>query len=172
MSTKYAFIASEEGNYPLQLMLRCAKVSKSGFYEWKDRGPSETSRRRAKLGRLIIALFEASDGTYGYRRIHADLLRSGYHADDETVRQIMRELDLVPCQPRPFRPITTIAGDAGASPDLVRRDSSRPLPRQPSWSAISPTSRRGRAGCTWPPFWTAAPRRSSATRWPIICARH
>jgi hypothetical protein len=40
----------------MQLMLRCAKVSKSGFYEWKDRGPSETSRRRAKLGRLIIAL--------------------------------------------------------------------------------------------------------------------
>ena len=128
MSTKYAFIASEEGNYPMQLMLRCAKVSKSGFYEWKDRGPSETSRRRAKLGRLIIALFEASDGTYGYRRIHADLLRSGYHADDETVRQIMRELDLVPCQPRPFRPITTIAGDAGATPDLVKRDFTAAVP--------------------------------------------
>jgi transposase InsO family protein len=34
----------------------------------------------------------------------------------------MRELDLVPCQPRPFRPITTIAGDAGTIPDLVKRD--------------------------------------------------
>jgi hypothetical protein len=44
VSTKYAFIASEEDNYPMQLMLRCAKVSKSGFYEWKDRGPSETTR--------------------------------------------------------------------------------------------------------------------------------
>ena len=112
----------------MQLMVRCAKVSKSGFYEWKDRGPSETSRRRPNLGRLIIALFEASEGTYGYRRIHADLLRSGYHADDETVRQIMRELDLVPCQPRPFRPITTIAGDAGATPDLVKRDFTAAVP--------------------------------------------
>jgi putative transposase len=121
VSRKYAFIASEEGNYPLHLMFRWAKVSKSGFYEWKDRGPSYTSRRRAHLARLITALFEASDGTYGYRRVHADLLRSGYWADDETVRQIMRELDLVPCQPRPFRPITTIGGDTGETPDLVKR---------------------------------------------------
>lgn len=116
------FIAGEEGNYPMHLMFRWAKVSKSGFYEWKDRGPSYTSRRRAMLGRLIMALFEASDGTYGYRRIHADLRRSGYWADDETVRQIMRELGLVPCQPRPFRPITTVAGDASDTPDLLKRD--------------------------------------------------
>lgn len=122
MSCKYEFIAGEEGNYPMHLMFKWAKVSRSGFYEWRGRGPSATATRRVKLGRLITALFQASDGTYGYRRVHADLLRSGYHADDETVRQIMRELGLQPCQPRPFRPVTTIAGDAGDTPDLVRRD--------------------------------------------------
>jgi len=128
VSRKYAFIASEEGNYPMHLMFRWAKVSKSGFYEWKGRGPSHTCRRRELLGRLITALFEASDGTYGYRRIHADLRRSGYWADDETVRQIMRELELVPCQPRPFRPITTIAGDTGQTPDLFKRDFTASVP--------------------------------------------
>jgi len=35
---------------------------------------------------------------------------------------IMRELGLVPCQPRPWRPVTTIAGDSAGLPDLVRRD--------------------------------------------------
>jgi putative transposase len=34
----------------------------------------------------------------------------------------MRELGLVACQPRPFRPVTTIAGDAGTLPDLVCGD--------------------------------------------------
>ena len=34
----------------------------------------------------------------------------------------MRELGLVACQPRPWRPTTTIAGDAGSIPDLVGRD--------------------------------------------------
>ena len=92
----------------MHLMFRWAKVSKSGFYEWKDRGPSYTSRRRAMLGRLITALFEASDGTYGYRRIHADLRRSGYWAYDKPVRQLMRELELFPVPQRPYRPTTTI----------------------------------------------------------------
>jgi transposase InsO family protein len=34
----------------------------------------------------------------------------------------MRELGLVACQPRPWRPVTTIAGDAADLPDLVGRD--------------------------------------------------
>jgi len=35
---------------------------------------------------------------------------------------IMRELGPWPCQPRPFRPITTIAGDLASTPALVDRD--------------------------------------------------
>lgn len=42
--------------------------------------------------------------------------------DPETVRLMMRDLGLVACQPRPFRPTTTIAGDAGSLPDLLGRD--------------------------------------------------
>ncbi len=42
--------------------------------------------------------------------------------DDETVRKIMRGLDLVACQPRPRRSVTTIAGDAAGTGDLVGRD--------------------------------------------------
>lgn len=66
--------------------------------------------------------FEQSDGTYGYRRVHAWLTRRGTRVDPDTVRTIMRDLGLVPCQPRPWRPVTTIAGDAADLPDLVRRN--------------------------------------------------
>jgi hypothetical protein len=34
-----------------------------------------------------------------YRRVHAVLVRSGESVDDETVRKLMRELGLEPCQP-------------------------------------------------------------------------
>lgn len=122
MTQTYRIIDSEEGNYPISSMCRWSAVSTSGFYEWKSRPVPATTRRRMKLAGLIEALFHASDGTYGYRRVHADLARSGFHADDDTVRQIMRDLELVPCQPRPFRPVTTIAGDATGLPDLLRRD--------------------------------------------------
>jgi transposase InsO family protein len=122
VSVKYAFIDSEEGNFPVASMCRWARVSRSGFYDWKDRDPSATARRRAELAVLVRFSFEQSDETYGYRRVHADLARWGEQVDDETVRSIMRAEGLVPCQPRPWRPVTTIAGDAGETPDLVKRD--------------------------------------------------
>ena len=122
MSVKYAFINGEEGNYPIVSMCRWAGVSRSGYHDWRDRPVSARAARRADLATVIKFSFDQSDETYGYRRVHADLLAWGYRVDDETVRLIMRDLELVPCQPRPWRPVTTIAGDAAGTPDLVGRD--------------------------------------------------
>jgi putative transposase len=67
--------------------------------------------------------FCASHQTYCYRRIHADLAGACVECSPKLVRSIMREQDLVPCQPRPFR--TTTDSDPNsdpAVPDLVLRD--------------------------------------------------
>ncbi len=94
------------------------EVSTSGYYEWKDRAPSPAARRRDRLKQVITAIFEANHGTYGYRRVHAVLARSGEPASPE----LMRELGLVPCQPRPWRPSTTNGNDQHRIPDLVGHD--------------------------------------------------
>src|SRR5665811_2593381 len=91
-------------------------------YEWHGRGPSASQLRRRRLSALVTWSFEDSDGTYGYRRVHAHLARLGEHADPETIRLLMRDLGLVACQPRPWRPTTTVAGDAASTPDLLLRD--------------------------------------------------
>jgi putative transposase len=122
VNVKYAFIAGEEGNYPVRKMTHWAGVSRSGYYEWKTRTPSATARWRAELGEILEYLFTDSDGTYGYRRVHAALARAGRHVDPQTVRSIMAERGLVACQPRPKGPRTTISSDAGDTPDLLRRD--------------------------------------------------
>lgn len=122
MSSKYEFIDGEKANYPIVKMCRWAEVSKSGFYEWRDRPASATAERRAVLAVRIVEIFEDSDGTSGYRRVHAQLQRDGIEAGAELVRQIMAVEGLVACQPRPFR-VTTIADDTAAGPvDLCRRD--------------------------------------------------
>lgn len=109
-------------------MCRWAKVSRSGYYDWRGRAPSRTQVRRDWLAALVQSSFDRSDGTYGYRRIHADLARHQIHADDETIRSITRELGLVACQPRPWRPTTTVAGDVATTPDLLRRDFTAAVP--------------------------------------------
>jgi transposase InsO family protein len=99
------------------------EVSRSGFYEWRTRPESATAGRREELKKLITRFFDASDGTYGYRRVHADLADHGVVCGLELVRALMRELGLQPCQPRPWRHSLTTAGEVPHRiPDLVNRD--------------------------------------------------
>ena len=130
MSDKYEFIdeeyataATDTATAPtITCMCQWLWVSKSGFYEWRSRPDSVTAKRRELLKIKIMALFAANDSAYGYRRMHAALVRAGEQAGPELVRRLMRELGLVACQPRPWRPATTHAGAAGPIPDLVARD--------------------------------------------------
>ena len=72
-----------------------------------------------------------SDETYGYRRIHAQLARWGVPCGPELVRSIMRELDLQPCQPRPWRGgLTEQDGRELHIPDLLGQDFTAAAPGQ------------------------------------------
>ena len=138
MSEKYSFIEAENATVAgetacaptVTQMCGWLQVSRSGFYEWRSRPGSATAKRRNELKLLIAKAFEGSDGTYGYRRVALQLARWGVQAGLELVRGLMRELGLVPCQPRPWRPSTTQQGQAGPIPDLVARDFSAAAPGQ------------------------------------------
>lgn len=128
MSSKYEFIEGEKANYRIAKMCVWSKVSRSGFYEWRDRPASATAERRAALAVKIREIFVDSDEAYGYRRVHAQLGFDGIEAGPELVRSIMVEQGLVACQPRPYK-VTTTPGDEAAAPaDLVGRDFSAVAP--------------------------------------------
>ena len=125
--SKYEYIDScrtdpAETN-PVYKMCRWLAVSTSGFYHWLSRPQSATAARRQALTARVKHFFKATKGTYGYRRIHADLADEGTECSPELVRQIMRTEGLVACQPRPFRVTTEADAQAAADmPDLVVRD--------------------------------------------------
>jgi putative transposase len=129
VSDKYAFIDAEYAHAAdaacaptISRMCCWLQVSRSGYYEWLNRPASATAQRRQLLKLKIKALFDASDGTYGYRRLHEELVRGGEHVGPELVRALMRELGLVACQPRPWRTTTVRDGEQTATPDLVGRN--------------------------------------------------
>lgn len=98
-------------------------VSTSGFYHWLGRPQSATAARREALTARVRHFFAATDATYGYRRIHADLADEDTECSPELVRQIMRSEGLIACQPRPFRVTTEAdARTAADMPDLFGRD--------------------------------------------------
>ncbi|MGV9885349.1 IS3 family transposase [Streptomyces sp. NPDC003379] len=126
VARKYEFIETmrldtAEYVFPVEFMCERLDVSKSGYYDWRSRPNSATAQRREEFKLLVKKAFEMSDSTYGYRRIHAQLARWGHAAGLELVRQLMRELGLMPCQPRPKRLSLTQAA-AGLVPDLVGRN--------------------------------------------------
>lgn len=130
MNARYEFIDEEKAattdaggrKYTVVKMCTWLEVSTSGFYEWRSRPQSATAARRDYLKLLIEKAFTDSDGTYGYRRLHAQLVRWNEHCTPELVRALMRALGLVSCQPRPWRHSLTESGPSGPIPDLVARD--------------------------------------------------
>jgi transposase InsO family protein len=132
VSDVYEFIDAEYATSAaapaITRMCAWLEVSKSGYYEWRSRPESATAKRRTELKLLIRKAFDDSDGTYGHRRVWSQLARWGVRAGLELVRALMRELGLVACQPRPWRPVTTRRGQAGPVPDLVNRDFSAVVP--------------------------------------------
>jgi putative transposase len=131
VSDKFEFIDAQhaaqttntESALPTVKMCVLLGVSRSGFYEWRARPASATAERREELKALVRTSFDDSDGTYGYRRVHADLVARGVRCGPELVRSVMRELGLEPCQPKPWRfSLTDSDGQEHHIPDLVRRD--------------------------------------------------
>jgi transposase InsO family protein len=140
IDAEYAFYLESDEKYVPSIVKMCRwmEVSRSGFYEWRNAPESATAARRNDLALFIVKSFDDSDETYGYRRVHADLVEWGVEAGLELVRSIMGELGLVPCQPRPWR-FNLTEGDGRESdvPDLVRRDFTAEAPGEKMVGDIS-----------------------------------
>ncbi len=58
---------------PVEVCCRLLGVSRQGYYRYRRRPTSNTQLRRLWLTGLIREIHIASRGTYGYRRVHAEL---------------------------------------------------------------------------------------------------
>lgn len=58
---------------PVEVACRVLNVSVSGYYAWQDRPPSPRAIRHAWLTDLIRQVHQHSRGTYGARRVRAEL---------------------------------------------------------------------------------------------------
>ena len=76
----------------------------------------------AGLVEAVKQSHEMSDKTYGYRRVHADLVAGGGRVSPGTVAKAMRQAGIQGISPRSWHPATTVHGDDPMpAPDLVGR---------------------------------------------------
>ena len=65
----FSFIAKHRGIWPVSWMCGALGVSRSGFFAWLGRSPSERTKSDELIGAKVRASFLMSDRTYGARRV-------------------------------------------------------------------------------------------------------
>ena len=131
----YRFIDAEKASYPVSALCRVLRVSRSGYYEWKNRPPSNRDRENATLTERIREIHQRSRETYGYLRVHAELRALGVRCNRKRVARLMRKDGLRGCMRGRRRKHTTRQDPlAIPAPDLVGRNFCAPAPDR-MWTA-------------------------------------
>ncbi len=122
----FRFIEAEKANHAVSTMCRVLEVSRSGYYAWSSRPPSERAVANAALLDEIRRVHAESDGTYGSRRVHAQLRRDGHEVNIKRVERLMRLEGIQGAYVPPKRRCSPdgVLGVDGVKiwPDLVKRD--------------------------------------------------
>jgi putative transposase len=91
----YRFISAEKARTPVSMCCELLGVSRSGYYDWLTRAPSDRALTDAWLLEQIKRIHRENRGVYGARRIHAELrLADGIRVGRKRVERVMRHADL------------------------------------------------------------------------------
>ena len=116
-------------------MCRALGVNRTSFHDWQRRAPSDRELTDAWLTEKIKQIHADSDGTYGARRVHAELrLEHGIRVGRKRVERLMKAAGISGLLPRKRRRTTVRLPGVRVAPDLVERDFRPDGPNQ-TWSA-------------------------------------
>lgn len=132
---KVAVIDAMKEKYPLPSLLCKMKMSRSSYY-YQVKSLSRADKYEW-LRTEIIQIFNKNKKRYGYRRIHAELAKTGIRASEKIVRRIMNEEDLK-VKIRKTRKYNSYMGEISpAVPNKVQRDFHSDKPEELLLSDIS-----------------------------------
>ena len=103
---RFEFIQAHRERWPISLMCKVLRVSRSGFYAWRARPESQQLRRRRELLAVIREIHAESRRIYGSPRVHQELLARGYRCSVNFVARVMRQARIAAKTKRKFK-VTT-----------------------------------------------------------------
>ena len=116
-------------------MCRALGVNRTSFHDWQHRVPSDRALTDAWLTEKIKQIHADSDGTYGARRIHAELrLEHEIRVGRKRVERLMKAAGISGLVARKRRRTTVRLPGVRVAADLLERDF-RPEGPDQTWSA-------------------------------------
>lgn len=127
----YRFIKAHASDFEVQVLCQALGVSRSGYYDWCQRGETTAQERRAAaLRQHIQTIFETSQGTYGSPRVYAELKAQGIACSRKHVADLMRQAHLNAALPRRRLHTTQPDGRSHTETNLLDRDFTATAPNQ------------------------------------------
>lgn len=127
---RYATIKTHEGKFAIRLMCRVLGVSSSGYYGWRGRSPSATSRARAELDEQVKQAFLAERCRAGAPRLTHRLKARGHGAGRNQIAQSLRRQGLRARAARKFKATTNSNHRLPVAPNLLQQDFSAQRPNE------------------------------------------
>jgi transposase InsO family protein len=120
---RWDFVSAHAETFGVQRICRVLRVSRSGYYRWLA-GAKARRERQATDDALLVEIREIHTehkGTYGVRRIHAELRGFGHTVNRKRVERLMRINRLEGRHLRRRKRTTVPERLAPPAPDLVQR---------------------------------------------------
>ncbi len=130
----YQFIHDHRNEFNLEVMFRMLEVSKSGFYDWRERPISTRDQANQELVKTIEEIHTSSKARYGAPRIHAELRARGQRCSKKRVARLMRTQGLRGKTRRKFKRTTDSKHAFLMAENRLERDFSASKPDQ-KWLA-------------------------------------
>jgi len=128
---RFLFIRTEKANYPLTVLCRVLKVSRSGYYAFEKRGPSKRESSDRELTVQIQEVHQKSRQTYGSPRVHREL-RMGrrQQVGRNRVARLMQSAGIVGKRRRKFCRTTDSSHGLPVAANLLNRQFEMTRPNQ------------------------------------------
>jgi putative transposase len=114
--------AERASDFSIERMCGLLDVSASGYYAWRNRGPSRRQLDDMVYLAHIRAHFESSNGTYGSPRMHAELRDEGLAIGRHRTARLMRDNQLKANQKRRFKKTTDSDHGGPIAANLLDQD--------------------------------------------------
>ena len=118
-------------DYSLDCMCRCFSVSRSGYYAWLQRKPSQRLQRRLALDEQVKTLFHKHKQRYGAERLQRKMPQeNGKYPDLKTIAASLKRQGLVAKAARKFKATTNSKHNLPVFDNLLQQDFSATAPNQ------------------------------------------
>ena len=127
---KYCFIRDLSGDWPVNMLCQTLTVTRSAYYDWKNKPCKVIGPEELALRRRMKELFAASRESLGSRMMKKNLRKEGFEIGRDRTRRLMKVLNLKVKQKRKYKVTTDSKHSFPVAENVLNRQFSPQAPNQ------------------------------------------